>query len=190
MKFTRHLLSIIAGVMFMASAVEAQNTEMALKAGDRIALSIGGIPADDASQISKMYSISDSGTINLVHVGEVKAIGLKPSELQRVIEQTYIRHELYMRPTVTVSIDGGDVPARLIYVVSGCKKNGPVTYNAGMSIIKAISVAGGFSDFAQPSRTKLIRNGTSTTVDLRNVGSDPSKDIKLQPEDQIIVPES
>ena len=52
MKFTRHLLSIIAGVMFMASAVEAQNTEMALKAGDRIALSIGGIPADDASQIS------------------------------------------------------------------------------------------------------------------------------------------
>lgn len=189
MKYTHHLLSIIAGFMFMASTVEAQNTEMALKAGDRIALSIGGIPADEASQISKMYSISDSGTINLVHVGEVKAIGLKPSELQRFIEQTYVRHELYMHPTVTISIDGGDVPARLIYVVSGCKKNGPVTYNAGMSIMKAISVAGGFSDFARPGGTKLIRNGTSTAIDLRNVGSDPTKDIKLQPEDQIIVPE-
>ena len=189
MKYTRHLLSIIVGLMFMASMVEAQNTEMALKAGDRIALSIGGIPADDASQISKVYSISDSGTINLVHVGEVKAIGLKPSELQRVIEQTYIRHELYMRPTVTVSIDGGDVPARLIYVVSGCKKNGPVAYNSGMTIMKAISVAGGISDFAQLSKTKLIRNGTSTAIDLSDVGSKPSKDIKLQPEDEIIVPE-
>jgi len=186
---TRLLLSIVSLLMCMAPKVEAQNTEIALKAGDRIALSIGGIPADDASQISKVYSISDAGSINLVHIGELKVVGFKPSELQRVIEQTYVRQELFMRPTVTVSIDGGDVPARLIYVVSGCKKNGPVTYNSGMSIMKAISAAGGFSDFAKPSGTKLIRNGKSTAIDLRNVGSDPTKDIKLQPEDQIIVPE-
>ena len=187
---TRCLLSIAAGLLCLAFPVVAQNTEMALKAGDRISLSIGGIPADDVAQISKVYSISDSGSINLVHVGEVKAVGFKPSELQRVIEQAYIKREVYMRPTVTVSIDGGDVPARLVYVISGCKKNGPVAYNAGMSIMKAISVAGGLTEFAQPSKTKLIRNGTSTAIDLRNVGSEPSKDIKLQPEDQIIVPES
>jgi len=186
---TRFLLTIVALLICMASTLEAQNTEMALKSGDRIALSIGGIPAEDASQISKVYSVSDSGTINLVHVGEVKAVGFKPSELQRVIEQAYIKREVFMRPTVTVSIDGGEVPARLIYVVSGCKKNGPVAYNSGMTIMKAISVAGGFSDFARPGNTKLIRDGNSTAIDLRDVGSKPSNDIKLQPEDQIIVGE-
>ncbi len=186
---TRFLLSITAALMCTASTVEAQNTEMALKAGDRIALSIGGMSADDAAQISKVYSISDSGTINLVHIGEVKAAGLKPSVLQRAIEQAYIKSEIYVRPTVTVTIDGGDVPSRMVYVISGCKKNGPVPYNAGLTLMKAISVAGGFSDFAKLSGTKVIRNGATTAIDLRDVGAYPSKDIKLEPEDQIIVPE-
>ncbi len=187
---TSFLLSIVVLLMCMSPMAEAQNTEMALKAGDRIALSIGGIPADDASQISKVYSVSDSGTINLVHVGEVKASGFKPSELQRVIEQAYIKREVFMRPTVTVSIDGGEVPARLIYVVSGCNKNGCVPYNSGMTILKAVGSAGGFSPYAKPSKTKLIRDGVTTPVNLKDISADPSRDIKLQPEDQIIVPEN
>ncbi|WP_395739058.1 polysaccharide biosynthesis/export family protein [Prosthecobacter sp.] len=185
----RFLVSVVSVLVCLNATVTAQNTEMALKAGDRIALSIGGIPADDAAQISKVYTIGDGGTINLVHVGEVKAVGFKPSELQRVVEKTYVQDELYKSPTVTVTIDGGEVPARLVYVVSGCKKNGPVAYNAGLTLLKAISVAGGFSDFAKPSQTKVIRDGKSIAVDLRNVGSEPAKDMKLEPEDQIIVRE-
>ncbi len=187
---TRCLLSIAAGLLCLAFPVVAQNTEMALKAGDRISLSIGGIPADDVAQISKVYSISDSGSINLVHVGEVKAAGFKPSELQRVIEREYIKREVFMRPTVTVSIDGGEVPARLIYVASGCNKNGPVAYNSGMTILKAVGSAGGFSPYAKPSKTKLIRDGVTTPVNLKDISADPARDIKLQPEDQIIVPEN
>ncbi|WP_395744008.1 polysaccharide biosynthesis/export family protein [Prosthecobacter sp.] len=186
---TGFLLPVLAVVMCLTGMVKGQNTEMALKAGDRIALSIGGIPADDAAQISKVYTIGDGGTINLVHVGEVKAVGFKPSELQRVVEKAYVQQELYKSPTVTVTIDGGEVPARLIYVVSGCKKNGPVAYNAGMTLLKAISVAGGFSDFAKPSQTTVIRNGKSIAVNLGNVSTEPSRDIRLEPEDQIIVKE-
>lgn len=185
----RFLHLIAALVLCMVSTAGAQNTEMALKAGDRIAVSMGGVSTDDAAQINKVYSISDSGTINLVHVGEVKAAGFKPSALQRAIEQAYIKSEVYVRPTVTVTIDGGDVPARMVYVVSGCKNCGPVAYSAGMTVLKAISVAGGFSVFAKPSGIKVLRNGTSMTVDLRDVGANPAKDIKLEPEDQIIVPE-
>ena len=183
----RFLVSVLSALMCLNATVRAQNTEMALKAGDRIALSIGGIPADDAAQISKVYTIGDGGTINLVHVGEVKAVGFKPSELQRVVEKTYVQQELYKSPTVTVTIDGGEVPARLVYVVSGCKKNGPVAYNAGLTLLKAISVAGGFNEFAKPSQTKVIRDGKSIAVDLSKVGTEPSRDIKLEPEDQIIV---
>lgn len=184
----RFLLCLQLGILLLGSAA-AQNTELPLKAGDRVALSIGGIVDSDAAQISKVYSISDSGTINLVHVGEVKAAGLKPSVLQRVIEQAYIKREIYTRPTVNISIDGGNTPDRMVYVVSGCKKNGPVPYNAGMSIMKAVSTAGGFSDFAQPKHTTLIRGGKTIKLDLRDVSSNTSTDIKLEPEDQIIVRE-
>ena len=186
---TRFLLCILAASTLVTNSVQAQNSELALKSGDRIALSIGGIPDADVTQISKVYSVSDGGTINLVHIGEVRAVGLKPSVLQRAIEQAYIEHEVYTRPTVTISIDGGEAPSRMVYVVSGCKQNGPVPYNSGMTIMKAVSVAKGFSDFAKPSKTKLIRDGVTTEINLKDISANPARDIKLQPEDQIIVPE-
>jgi hypothetical protein len=43
--------------------------------------------------------------------------------------------------------------------------------------------------FAKPSKTKLIRNGVTYEINLKDISADPSRDIKLQPEDQIIVPE-
>ena len=58
-----------------------------------------------------------------------------------------------------------------------------------MTILKAVGVAGGFSPFAKPSRTKLIRNGTTTEINLKDISADPRRDVPLQPEDQIIVPE-
>jgi protein involved in polysaccharide export with SLBB domain len=84
--------------------------ELPLKANDRVTISIGGIPDSEVAQISKVYTISDNGTVNLLYIGEVRAAGLKPSTLQRTIEQTYIAREIYTRPTVTVSIDDAPPP--------------------------------------------------------------------------------
>jgi polysaccharide export outer membrane protein len=139
------IMPTFLGLLLPVLPVFAQNSELPLKAGDRVALSVGGVLESDAAQISKVYSISDSGTINLVHVGEVKAAGLKPSALQRAIQDAYIKAEIYTKPVVNVTIDGGHTPDRMVYVVSGCRKNGPVAYNAGMTIMKAVSVAGGLN---------------------------------------------
>ncbi|WP_397382032.1 polysaccharide biosynthesis/export family protein [Prosthecobacter sp.] len=181
---SRFLLSIVALALCVASTVEAQNTKIALKAGDRIVLSIRGIPAEDASQISKVYDISDGGTINLMNVGEVKAAGFKPSELQRVIEQTYIKHEVYMFPTVTV----WDARAGLIYVTHVGRKNFPRPYNPSMTLLKTIAMTGRFS-FRGNGPIKLIRNGVTTEFKDKDLGRDPSRNFKLQPDDQIIVPD-
>ncbi len=184
-----HLFTTLTFCGLMVATAHAQNGELALKANDRVTIAIGGIPDSEVAQIRGIYTVSDAGTINLLYIGEVRAAGLKPSTLQRSIEQTYISREIYTRPTVTVSIDGDAATARMVYVISGCNKNGPVPYSPGMTVLKAVGVAGGFTPFARPSRTKLIRNGTTTEINLKDISSDPSRDIKLQPEDQIIVPE-
>lgn len=183
------ILSCIIACLGAVIPAHGQNGELALKANDRVTISIGGIPDNEVPQISKVYTISDNGTVNLLHIGEVRAAGLKPSTLQRTIEQTYVAREIYTRPTVTVSTDDSATTARMIYVISGCAKNGPIPYNNGMTILKAVGSAGGFSPFARPSKTKLLRNGVTTEVNLKDISADPSRDIKLQPEDQIIVPE-
>jgi polysaccharide biosynthesis/export protein len=186
---TRILSCILAACVSGFAPAHAQNGELALKANDRVTISIGGIPDNEVPQISKVYTISDNGTVNMLHIGEVRAIGLKPSSLQRSIEETYKAREIYTRPTVTVTTDDSAITARMIYVISGCAKNGPIPYNNGMTILKAVGSAGGFTPFARPSKTKLIRNGITTEVNLKDISADPSRDIKLQPEDQIIVPE-
>lgn len=181
------ILSILLALCAVTSA-QAQSGELALKPNDRVTISIGGIPDNEVPQISKVYSISDNGTVNLLHIGEVRAAGLKPSALQRTIEQTYKDREIYTRPTVTVSIDGGET-SRFVYVVGGIKGNGTVPYSSGMTVLKAISAAGGWTPFAKPHKTKLMRNGQAFEINLKDISSDPSRDIKLQPDDQIIVPE-
>ncbi|WP_397382033.1 polysaccharide biosynthesis/export family protein [Prosthecobacter sp.] len=182
------ILSCLFAVCALTTA-QAQNGEIALHPNNRVTISIGGIPDNEVPQISKVYTISDNGTINLLHIGEVRAAGLKPSTLQRTIEQTYIAREIYTRPTVTVTTNDSATTAQMIYVVGGIKGNGTVPYNSSMTILKAISAAGGFSPFAKPSRTKLIRNGVTTEINLKDISNDPSRDIKLQPDDQIIVPD-
>lgn len=188
MKHLRHLLSIATVCALAFTSAQAQNGELALKSNDRVTVSIGGIPDGEVAQIKGIYTVSDAGTINLLYIGEIRAAGMKPSSLQRSIEQTYISREIYTRPTVTVSIDEA-ATARMIYVISGCMKNGPVPYSPGMTILKAVGVAGGFSPYAKPSKTKLLRNGITSEVNLKDISANPSRDIKLQPEDQIIVPE-
>ncbi len=185
----RKILIALAAFGLMIAAARAQNGELALKANDRVTIAIGGIPDGEVAQIRGIYTVSDNGTINLLYIGEVRAAGMKPSSLQRSIEETYKAREIYTRPTVTVSIDGDAATARMVYVISGCAKNGPVPYSPGMTILKAIGVAGGFTPFARPSKTKLIRNGTTTEINLKDIGADPRRDVPLKPEDQIIVPE-
>lgn len=183
------LLLPALGVLGLLTTARAQNGELALKANDRVTVSIGGIPDSEVAQIKGTYTVSDAGTINLLYIGEVRAAGMKPSSLQRSIEQTYVSREIYTRPTVTVSIDDNAATARMVYVVGGIKGNGTVPYNSGMTVLKAISAAGGFTPFAKPSKTKLLRNGVTTEINLKDISADPRRDIKLQPEDQIIVPE-
>jgi polysaccharide biosynthesis/export protein VpsN len=92
-------------------------------------------------------------------------------------------------PSPSPSTAAGATAPAIVYVVGGIKGNGTVPYNSGMTVLKAISAAGGFSPFAKPSKTKLLRNGQTYEINLKDISSDPSKDTKLQPEDQIIVPE-
>jgi protein involved in polysaccharide export with SLBB domain len=183
-------LTLLVAFLLGTIIAPAQNGEIALKPGDRITVTIAGVPDNEIAQISKVYTVADNGTINLPYIKEVRAQNVKPSTLQRTIEQTYVSQEIYTRPTVTVSIDAGDAATtRMVYVVGGIKGNGTVPYNNGMTVLKAISAAGGFSPFAKPSKTKLIRGGQTYEINLKDISSDPSKDMKLQPEDQIIVPE-
>lgn len=181
---------IVLLLSLMVHSLHAQNGELPLRTGDRISISVGAIPDNEVAQIKGMYTISDGGTINLLHIGEVKAAGLKPSSLQRSIEQIYISREIYTRPNVLVSIDSmGDATMRQV-TVTGVNKPGGVPFQPGMTLSRAIMAAGGPTPFGSMKKVKLLRAGRQPTVHNLSSGiGNPSVDVQLQPDDQIIVPE-
>lgn len=186
---TRRLVFGLLVLAFGGTYLRAQTGELALQPSEKIAISIGGVPTDEAVSISKTYSISDAGTINLLHINEVKASGLKPSQLQKRIEEAYRAAEIYTHPTVTVTAVETGEGQRLVYVNSGCQKNGPVPYRPGLTLMQAIGTAGGPTPFAKVSRTQLVRQRATTIHDLKRISKDASLDVQLQPNDQISIPE-
>lgn len=188
------LLTALLALIVPVKNSFAQSGEVALQANDKVSISIGGVPADEAVSISKTYTISDSGSINLLHINEIRAAGMKPSQLQKRIEEAYKAAQIYTHPTVTITMDSNGIDTRLVYVNGGCQKNGPVPFRPGLTLMQAIGTAGGPSTFAKVNKTQLTRTSVSgqrsTTIhDLKKIAKDPSLDVSLQPNDQILIPE-
>jgi polysaccharide biosynthesis/export protein len=188
MKTLFYFLATLA--LLLHSASSALAGELPLRPADRITISVGAIPDNEVAQIKGVYTVSDNGTINLLHIGEVRAVGLTPSALQRSIEQTYISREIYTRPNVLVSIDSmGGQDSRQVMVI-GVNKPGAVEYKQNMTLSQAIMTAGGPTPFGSMKKVKLVRAGRAPTVHNLSSGTgNPSVDVQVQPNDQIIVPE-
>jgi polysaccharide biosynthesis/export protein len=189
------LLIVATTLMLVKSGpVLGQSGETPLQANDKITISIGGVPAEEVVSISKTYAISDSGTINLLHINEVRAAGMKPSALQKRIEEAYKAGGFYTNPTVTVSMDSTGETARQVFVNYGCVRNGPVPFRPGLTLLQAIGSAGGPTPFAKTTKVELTRNNTggqrTTTIhDMKKIGKNPSLDVPLQPNDNISIPQ-
>jgi polysaccharide export outer membrane protein len=76
--------------------------------------------------------------------------------------------------------------ADIFYVTGEVKKPGSYKYEEGMTIIKAVTTAGGFSQIAAKGRVKIIRKTTTGEKVIENC----NMDVPVLPGDVIVVPES
>jgi polysaccharide export outer membrane protein len=86
-------------------------------------------------------------------------------------------------------LDGDSVyitKAGVFYVTGEVKKPDAYKYEEGTTVIKAITMAGGFSDIASKSRVKIIRK----VGDKEEVYEKVKMDEPVLPDDVIVVPES
>lgn len=81
-----------------------------------------------------------------------------------------------------------------IYVEGEVKSPGVYTYQEGLTALNACIMAGGFSKFAAPNRTRIIRQDKDKQViikiDLNDVKKGKIPDAEIQPGDRIHIPET
>jgi len=76
--------------------------------------------------------------------------------------------------------------AHVVYVSGEVRSSGAYRYEKGLTIIKAVTIAGGFTERASATNVKIIRKVKGREVVLKKVKMDKS----LLPDDIIVVPES
>jgi protein involved in polysaccharide export with SLBB domain len=158
-----------------------------LRAGDPIELRIGGIPNDEQTQVNNTYTVDTNGFVNLPYISKLRAEGLTPAQLSRSIEESYRAGKIYTNPNITITM----LPMARFVTVGGAVRNASrVPFTEDMTLLTAINAAGGFNDFADQKRVRVLRGNDVKMYDIRQFRRDPSLDIKLQPGDRVEVPQT
>jgi len=171
---------------FLAT-VSAGFAQAPLRQGDALEIRLTGVPVDEIQQFTAVYTIDDGGSINLPYIGYVKAVGLLPNQLQVDLEKKLRDGEIYTHPSITVVVQAGQ---RFLSIGGAVRGPGRIPYSADLTLMSAINTAGGFNDFADQKRVRLVHDGKAQVIDTRKIRKDPTLDVKVFPGDQIEVPQS
>lgn len=107
------------------------------------------------------------------------------SQLQAAIQKAYLDGKIYRHITINVMI-----PTQSYYVRGEVRQPGRFALTGGMTILKALAAAGGYTEFANPRRVNVIRMGETFETNVRDIERSPERDVEVQPGDVIVVPRS
>lgn len=166
----------------------AQNVDANYRIGadDLLAINVWHEP-----EVSRNVPVRPDGNISLPLIGDVRASGLTPTELQRELEARFAKY--LTDPAVSVMV--AEIRSQRINVLGQVMRPGTYPLIPPMSVIDAIAAAGGLKEFAKAKQIYLLRtlpNGQRERIPFqyKNVlsGKHGAKDILLQTRDTVVVP--
>lgn len=119
-----------------------------LDAGDQIQVDVYG-----QTDLSGRYTLDDTGRVSLLKAGPVELRSLTARDAERRIAE-HLKGEL-RHPEIAVNV----VEYRPVYVMGQVVRGGKYPYVPGMTVLKAIALAGGYNDKASRSRIDITRDG-------------------------------
>ncbi|HRZ78891.1 MAG TPA: polysaccharide biosynthesis/export family protein [bacterium] len=142
-------------------------------------------------ELTGLYQVSPEGLIMFPFAGEISVDGMTNLSLARQIAEK-LKEGYLIDPQVTVLIE--EFVSKRIFVLGQVKKAGNFPIRTTMSIIEAISHAGGFTDFADISNVVVTRktdDGKETrhVIDIKAIVNGDRKNFYLSPGDIIFVRE-
>jgi protein involved in polysaccharide export with SLBB domain len=164
-----------------------------LRAGDRVSLQI----IEDRDP-PKSLLVADSGELDIPYVGRISAVERTCKQLADDLKQQ-LEKDYYYHATVVIGLDVANKLLGRIYVWGQVRNQGPIdiALNENLTAGKAVLRAGGFAEFANKKKVKLIRNvaeapNNKQVIELNMVAileeGAVERDIVLQPDDLIVVP--
>jgi polysaccharide export outer membrane protein len=142
------------------------------------------------TEMSGTVPVRPDGKISLPLLNDVQAAGLTPTQLADQVTEKLKKYVELPRVTVVVT----QVNSRRYFVLGEVTKAGAYPLVPNMTVLQALSSAGGFSQFANTKAIYVLRveNGKQNKLpfNYRDVvkGRNAEQNILLKPGDTIVVP--
>ena len=140
--------------------------------------------------LTQNTTVMPDGRIIFPMIGEVMAKGKSVIELKEIITEKL--KEFVSNPEVTVMVNQSN--SRIIYTIGKVHKSGPYPLAPDMTVLQALSTAGGFTEWAETKYIMVVRRvNNKETMRRFNYqdfieGKNLKQNIQLEPGDTIVVP--
>ena len=191
---------LVTTLLLLASASSAcskrgvQATEVPPPALDDTTLGPGDaltVRVYGEEEMTGNHQVAPDGTINFPLLGAVHVSGLEPTEVADKIQTELRERDLMRNPHVSVYVEA--YSSKRVSVVGAVANPGTFALEPGMTVVQAISMAGGFSSLADRDGTVVTRRVNEELVRYRvpvaRVTKGQAQDIEVAAGDIIFVPE-
>ena len=140
-------------------------------------------------EVSRAVPVRPDGKISLPLLNDVQAAGLTPMQLGSVITEQL--KKFIAQPQVTVIVI--TINSQRVYVLGEVNRGGAIPLMPDMTLLQALSSAGGFTQFANQKQIYVLRNEDGKQLrfpfNYRQAvqGKDGTQNIILKPGDTIVV---
>jgi polysaccharide export outer membrane protein len=136
----------------------SQNSLYRLGDGDQLEIRIFGQPT-----LSGSYAVDDSGNVDMPLLGLVLAAGKTTDGLAAGIADGFKSKDLILNPSVAVEV----TQYRPFYILGEVNTPGQYPFRPGMTVLTAVSIAGGFTYRAVEDYAGITRNDGNSPAQFR-----------------------
>lgn len=143
------------------------------------------------NSLSGKYQVADDGSINFPFVGRVVVAGRAPHEIALGLQSSLREKGILREPNVSVFLL--EHMSRRVTVMGAVARPGTVSLRPGMTILDAISTAGGLTALASGDATIVTRRVDGELrrfrVQVERISEGRADDFPVQAGDIVFVPE-
>ena len=182
----RRAPSLILGLVLLLLAGCAPGGDLAQLPDQHVAAAAYKLGSGDSiriitfgeDQLTGEFRVSDSGTISVPLLGQFPVAGLAVDQVAAKIAARLEKDKIFKNPSVAAEV----TTYRPIFILGEVNKPGQYPYQPGMTLLSAVSVAGGFTYRAVDRYASIVR-----AVDGVVVEGKVDRQALIQPSDVVTI---
>ena len=141
--------STTAGFDYTPEAAAPADAAYSVGAGDVLQINVW-----QNQDLTTRVTVRPDGFITMPLIGDIRAEGLRPTQLQEEITRRLAR---YLTAAASVTVTVMEFNSYTIYVLGQVEEPGEFRPRAPVTVLQALSLAGGLTRFAEPNEIVIVR---------------------------------